>query len=405
MKPQFVLKGIVIGVGGAFAASALAQSSVTLYGSIDTGLAYASSQTSLGSTSGGKSVVKMSQGVWNASKFGFLGTEDLGAGLKTVFRLEGAFNSANGSQQYTNAMFGRSAYVGLTHPAYGALTLGRQYAAYYQALSKYSPTNVLTGYFGAHPGDLDGLDTVYRANNTVEYQSPTLYGLTAYGSYSLGGVPGSFNSGSTWAGALQYELGPMGVAAGFQRTNNSTPGGGPWGADSTMSNNGAELGVSAVTNGYQTAQAQQRFAVDGIYKFNDKWDVSLAYSNVQYIPGLRSAFTDTAIFNTGGIALHWRPIASVDLGAGYSYTRATRANGITSSASYQQYNLSQYYSLSKRTGLYALEAYQRAGGQTLGTPGKSQIISATATVGDGFNATPSSSRSQFAAGIGIVHRF
>jgi predicted porin len=384
---------------------AFAQSSVTLYGSVDTGLSYVSSQTALGSTSSGRSVIKMSQSVWNASKFGFLGSEDLGGGMKTIFRLESAFNSANGSSQYTNAMFGRSAWVGITQPSYGTFTLGRQYAAYYQALSRYSPTNVLTGYFGAHPGDLDGLDTPYRANNTIEYQSPTFNGVTIYGSYSLGGVPGSFNSGSTWAAALQYATGPIGIAAGFQRTNNSTPGGGTWGTDSTMSNNGAQQGVSAITNGYQTAQAQQRLGVVGAFTFNSSWDVSLAYSNVQYIPGIHSAFTDTAIFNTGGIALHLKPAATVDLAAGYSYTRATMANGIRSSAQYQQYNLTQYYSLSKRTGLYAAEGYQRAGGETLGTPGMSQIIIATASVGDGMNATPSSSRSQFAAGIGIVHRF
>lgn len=405
MKVNFVLRGVVMGFGGAVAMSAFAQSSVTLYGSVDTGLAYSSSQTSLGSTSGGKSAILMSQGVWNASKFGLLGTEDLGNGLKTIFRLESGFNSANGGQQFANAMFGRAAYVGLTHPVYGTLTAGRTYAAYYQALSHYSPTNVLSGYFGAHPGDLDGLDTGYRANNTIAYQSSTFHGMTVYGSYSLGGVPGSFNSGSTWDGAFQYEVGPIGAAVAFQRTNNSTPNGGPWGANSTMSNNGAQQGVSAVTNGYQTAQAQQRFAVDGMYKFNSNVDISLVYSNVQYIPRIRSAFTDTAIFNTGGFVLHWKPSVPFDLGFGYSYTRATRANGITSSATYQQFNLSQYYSLSKRTGLYALEAYQRAGGQTLGTGGKVQIINATATIGDGFNGTPSSSKSQFAAGLGIVHRF
>lgn len=401
MASRCIFAGLVIAVPEIV----VAQSSVTLYGSVDTGIAYVSSQTSLGSTSGGRSVVKMSQGVWNASKYGFLGSEDLGGDLKAIFRLEGAFNSANGAQQYTNAMFGRSAYVGLTKPAYGTLTLGRQYAAYYQALSHYSPTTVLTGYFGAHPGDVDGLDTGYRANNTIEYQSPKYLGFTAYGSYSLGGVPGSFNSGSTWAGALQYENGPIGIAAGFQRTNNSSPGGGAWGPDSTMSNNGAEQGVSAITNGYQTAQAQQRLAVDGIYVLNSSWDVSLSYSNVQYIPGIRSLFSDTQIFNTGGIVVHWKPGAALDLGAGYSYTRATKANGIQSSATYQQFNLSQYYSLSKRTGLYALEAYQRAGGQTLGTVGSSQVLNATASIGDGMNGTPSSSRSQFAAGIGIVHRF
>ena len=44
-------------------------------------------------------------------------------------------------------------------------------------------------------------------------------------------------------------------------------------------------------------------------------------------------------------------------------------------------------------------------GKTLGTPGESSIINATATLGDGFQTSPSSSQSQFAAGVGIIHRF
>ncbi|MEW9584009.1 porin, partial [Paraburkholderia sp. DGU8] len=63
-----------------------------------------------------------------------------------------------------------------------------------------------------------------------------------------------------------------------------------------------------------------------------------------------------------------------------------------------------YYSLSKRTGLYALEAYQRANGQTLAGNGKT-IIDATASIGDAQNGSPSSSRSQVAVGVGIIHKF
>lgn len=387
------------------ASPAFAQSSITLYGVVDNGIAYQSSQTTLGSTAGGHASVKMATGVWAGSRFGVKGSEDLGAGTKAVFVLESGLNSANGAQQYTDAMFGRQAWVGFTNPAYGSLTFGRQYASYYQLLSPYSPTNWLTGFFGAHPGDIDGLDTIYRANNTIEYTSPKLYGFTFGGSYSLGGVAGSMNAGSTWTTAIQYANGPLGMAVGFSRINNSTPGGGAFGANSTTSNNGAQAGVSALTNGYQTAQAQQRFAVGASYAFNNAWDVSATYSNVQYIPGAGSKFAQTAIFNTGGIVLHWKPGTAWDLGAGYSFTRATKANGITSAAQYQQFNLSQYYALSKRTGLYALEAYQRANGTILGTNGSGQIIAATATLGDGFNAAPSSTRSQFAAGVGIVHRF
>jgi predicted porin len=405
MKRYEKVKAVVLGTTILGTAPAFAQSAVTLYGVVDNGIGYQSSQTTLGSTTGGRSNTKMVTGVWAGSRFGLKGSEDLGGGTKTIFQLESGFSAASGAQQYTNAEFGRQAWVGLTNSTYGTLTAGRQYASYYQLLSPYSPTTWMTGFYGAHPGDIDGLDTIYRANNTLEYMSPKWYGVTVSGSYSFGGVAGSTNQGSTWSTAIQYAQGPIGVAVGFSRINNSTSGGGAFGADSTTSNGGAQIGVSALTNGYQTAQGQQRIAVGFGYTFSSAWDISAIYSNVQYIPGTGSKFTDTEIWNTGGLVLHWKPLTAWDFGAAYSYTHASEANGITSSAQYQQFNLSQYYSLSKRTGLYALEAYQRANGQTLGTNGKGQIINATATIGDGFQPTPSSSRSQFAAGVGIVHRF
>ncbi len=384
------------------AVPAFAQSSVTLYGIVDDSIGYQSSQAALGSNAGGRSAVKTGAGVWAGNRFGLKGSEDLGGGNRAIFQLESGFNINTGGQQYTNAMFGRQSWVGLTNPNYGTLTLGRQYTAYYTLLSPYSPTNWLTGFYGAHPGDLDQMDTIYRANSSIVYKSPTLYGFTVSGSYSLAGVAGSVNRGATWSGAIQYTNGPFGIAAGVTRLNNSTPGGGAFGADSTTTS-GGQSGVSAVTNGYQTAQAQQRIAVGAGYTFNSAWDVSVTYSNVQYIPGINSTYHSIATFNTVGAVLHWKPILPLDLAAGYAYTRATQSNGIQSNAQYQQFNLSQYYALSTRTGLYALQAYQRANGQTLGTTGR--IINATADIGDGFQSAPSSSRSQFAAGVGIIHRF
>ncbi|MFK4442520.1 putative porin [Caballeronia udeis] len=396
----------ILSVAGAscIASSAFAQSSVTLYGIVDTGLVYANNQASLGSTSGGHSVTKLASGIWAGSRFGLKGAEDLGGGTKAIFQLESGFNLDNGAQQYTNAEFGRQAYVGITNPTYGTFTAGRQYTSYYALLSPYSPTTWLTGYFGAHPGDIDSLDTDFRENNSLVYTSPTFYGLTMSGSYSVGGVAGSFNAGSTWSLALQYINGPFGIAAGLQRINNSTPGGGAWGTDSTT-NSGGQSGVSALTNGYQTAAAQQRVAVTGGYAFTPALDISVTYSNVQYVPGINSKFTDEAVFNTFGTVLHYRAAPAVDLAAGYSYTRATKANGINSAAQYHQFNLSEAYNLSKRTTLYALQAFQVAHGKTLGTAGAGNIIDATATLGDGFQSTPSSSARQFAAGVGIVHRF
>jgi hypothetical protein len=41
----------------------------------------------------------------------------------------------------------------------------------------------------------------------------------------------------------------------------------------------------------------------------------------------------------------------------------------------------------------------------LANNGACNVINAMATTGDGFNSTPSSSRSVVSAGVGIVHRF
>jgi predicted porin len=380
-----------------------AQSSVTLYGVMDNAIAYSNSQTTLGSTTGGKHNIQMAPGTWDGSKFGMRGKEDLGDGFAAVFNLMSRFNSGNGNAQFTNAMFGQQAYVGLTNPAYGTLTLGRQLTSYYWMISSYSPTNWLTGFSGAHPGDLDNFDTIYKTSNTVLYTTPTFYGVTASGSYALGGVPGSVNTGSSWSGGLQYKMGAFGIGAGIERFNNATPGGGAWDPNSSASSAG-EQGVSAVTYGYRTSAAQQRIAVTGGYAFTPNLDLSFSYSNVQYIPGIGSAYKHTAIWNTFGTVLHFRVATVWDLAAGYSYTRASEANGISSGARYQQGSLAEYYSLSKRTGLYMLQAYQRAGGQTLGADGVS-IIPATATIGDGFNSSPSSSRSMVTVAAGMIHRF
>jgi predicted porin len=75
------------------------------------------------------------------------------------------------------------------------------------------------------------------------------------GSYSLGWLPGSFNTGSTWSVALQYLSGPFGLQAGLQRLNNLTPSGSASGADLTTSTGGQSDRVrptAALQQGAQT---------------------------------------------------------------------------------------------------------------------------------------------------------
>lgn len=75
------------------AGPAHAQSSVTLYGTIDAGLDYISNQKS---PAGAGPAYGVQSGNVSTSRWGLRGNEDLGGGLGAVFTLENGFNGANG---------------------------------------------------------------------------------------------------------------------------------------------------------------------------------------------------------------------------------------------------------------------------------------------------------------------
>ncbi|MFM0593192.1 MULTISPECIES: porin [Paraburkholderia] len=375
--------------GALLSAGASAQSSVTLYGVVDNAFAYSSNQR-------GHSNFYMSQGNLQASKFGLLGSEDLGAGTKAIFRLESGFNSLTGAQSSAGYMFNRQAYVGLSNDRYGTVTLGRQYTPYFQMVGALGPTGVLTGATGAHPGDVDALDTTLRLNNSVTYLSPTLAGLQFSAQYGLGGVPGSVASGSQFSAAIRYDYQPFAVAAGYVKLKDIATSG----ALGTFADN------SPVNSGYATARSSQLFAAAARYTLKDLM-IGINYSNVQYAPGSGSLFTGEAVFNTYGVISTYRVAPAVTIGAGYSYTSASKSNGMSDPARYHQISLEQTYNLSTRTTIYALEAYQHAQGKTLiaaGTTGTT-ITDAVAVVGDSQNTTPSSGPSQFVGMVGLRHAF
>lgn len=373
----------------ALSTQAAAQSSVTLYGVVDNAFAYVSNQR-------GHSNFYMSQGNLQASKFGLLGAEDIGGGTKAIFRLESGFNSLTGAQSSAGLIFNRQAYAGLSNDRYGTLTLGRQYTPYFQMVGALGPTGVLTGATGAHPGDLDALDTTLRFNNSVTYTSPTIAGLAFSAQYGLGGVPGSVASGSNFSAAFRYDYKPFAVAVGYFKLRDIA----------TSQSLGSFAINSPVNSGYATAHSAQLLAAAARYTHDDLM-VGVNYSNVQYAPGSRSLFASEAVFNTYGLISTYRFSPAVTVGAGYSYTRASKANGVSDPARYHQISLEQTYNLTTRTTLYAIQAYQLARGKSLiaaGSTGTS-IVDAVAVVGDSQNATPSSGPSQFVGMVGLRHAF
>ncbi len=84
----------------ALAVSAHAQSSVTLYGRLDSGLEYMSGvpagSSATGAATGSTRRFRAESGDWGTSLWGLKGAEDLGGGYKAGFQLEWYLNAVNG---------------------------------------------------------------------------------------------------------------------------------------------------------------------------------------------------------------------------------------------------------------------------------------------------------------------
>jgi len=80
-------------IAAAVSQAANAQSSVTLYGTLDTGIDYISNQKA---ATGGNAAWGLQSGNVSTNRWGLKGAEDLGGGLAAVFDLENGFNIDNG---------------------------------------------------------------------------------------------------------------------------------------------------------------------------------------------------------------------------------------------------------------------------------------------------------------------
>ena len=370
-------------------ANVCAQSNVTIYGVADAAMVYTNNQ-------GGNSNTYMRSGNLSASKIGFQGVEDLGGDLKALFLLESGFELDNGAQSSAGSLFNRQAYLGLQSKAYGTLTAGRQYTPAYLLVGSLASSNITTGATGAHPGDIDSLDTTVRISNSLSYSMPEWRGLQASAQYGFGETAESNSVGSSFGAAVKYSTSPAEFALGYQKLRNGNTSTG-WSSGASGS-----FGISAINQGYASADSAQFITAAARYTVG-KLMVGANASNVQYAAGSRSAFRGTAILNTAGLISSYQLTPHWFLGAAYSDTRATRANGIDSRASYKQLSLEQAYAFSKRTSFYLVEARQLARGQTLGANG--EIVNAVASVGDSQNGSPSSNGGQTVIMAGLKHSF
>ncbi|TKC87826.1 porin [Trinickia terrae] len=378
------------------AGAAQAQSSVTLYGTIDTSLTYVHHADSsgqnlwaLGNASGGD---------LSGTRWGLKGSEDLGGGLKAIFQLENGFDPSSGKLLQGSREFGRQAFVGIDGgDKYGTFTLGRQYDPLVDMVQGITADNYFGSVF-ATAGDVDNYDNSSRTNNAIKYVSPSFSGLQVEGMYALGGVAGQTGSGQTWSLAAAYNNGPISVAAGYfvadntngKRTADSNGDG--WGGTS-----GGTFDGSLINLGYQTAKSINIARIAGQYVAGP-FTFGAGYSNSQYKNDGFSTFTSTEKYNTGQGFANYQATAALLLGLGYSYTKSSG----NTAATYHQISLGADYNLSKRTDVYLVGAYQHASGNTLNATGTA-VVNAEASVGSYGYSSGNNSQELFA--LGLRHKF
>ena len=213
MKKTLLAAALLAG----FAGVAQAETSVTLYGIIDTGIGY----NKIDVDGYKHSRVGMINGVQNGSRWGLRGREDLGDGLRAVFQLESGFDSSTGNSAQGGRLFGRQATVGLASDSWGQIDFGRQ-------------TNIASKYFGsidpfgagfaqANIGHAFSAANTNRYDNMVMYQTPSFSGFQFGAGYSFNAAgSGNFatndNTRAITTG-LRYVNGPLNVALTFDQLN------------------------------------------------------------------------------------------------------------------------------------------------------------------------------------------
>ncbi|MBU9511677.1 porin [Burkholderia multivorans] len=341
-------------VAALFAPVAHAQSAVTLYGLIDAGIAYTNNAN-------GASLWRMTSGPINGSRIGFRGTEDLGGGLKALFVLENGFNANNGALGQDGKLFGRHAYVGLAHDAYGTLTLGRQYDTMVDFVA---PLSATAGDFGdagfAHPFDSDNLNHSLRINNAVKYTSPTVAGVKVGAMYAFSNAT-NFGANRAYSAAVSYTNGPLKLAGAYLQMNGTK---GTTSASAGATDAAEAKGVNQ--GGWSIGADRMRSYGGGIgYTFGPA-TVGFVYTRAQYDNTGAFGSTGQIAFNNFDVNLRYALTPAFSLGAAYVYTDASVSNPDSrhgTDPKWHQIDLQAVYKLSRRTDVYAEAMYQHASGR------------------------------------------
>jgi predicted porin len=320
---------LALAVLGAFAGTASAQSSVTIYGVIDMSIAK--------DNCGAPQVCAVNPGAptgkaWTmqqstTSRLGFRGNEDLGGGLSAQFQIEHRFNPDTGAQNQTPFWNGRS-YVQLSSAAAGAVYMGREYTPAFWIELKSDPfgndgvgqTGATINWAGFYtPDSASGVTTSpqaawagggsARASNTIGYKTPSLGGLTANVAVSLSEAT---QQGRDLGFNVEYAAGPIYAGLGYEKVTDGA-------SDGRQLLNLAvhyNLGFIKPMFYYGKAKAGSTFAGDAY----DDNKVYLLAASAPLGNGLLKIGFSKMSFEHGAETSHKK------LGLGYNYNLSKRTN-------------------------------------------------------------------------------
>lgn len=207
MKRQLLALAVLTVATGAMAQS----SSVTIFGVADVSVAHLSTS--------GKNVSGLANGGNSSSRLGFRGVEELGAGLKAGFWLEGGLTVDDGNA--AGFKFDRRSTISLSGD-FGELRLGRDKTPAYQNLETFhafgdSGMGAINGHSlisGSAAGTPEGSNPK-RVSNSVSYLLPKLSGIYGQATHSFGEQADNSSLSSNTGLRLGYAAGALNMAAAY----------------------------------------------------------------------------------------------------------------------------------------------------------------------------------------------
>lgn len=307
--------------------AAYAQSSVQLYGQVDT---WVGAQK----FPGGNRAWQVAGGGMSTSYWGLKGAEDLGGGYKAIFTLEDFIRPQNGgSGRFTgDAFFSRNAYLGIESP-YGTFTAGRLTTQLFVSTILFNPFvdsfvfspmvyHVYMG-LGMYPPYMTDQGAIGDTcwNNAVQYSTPDFGGLSASVMYGLGNQ--ADGSGQhKYSAQFLYFHGPFAATGVYQYANFNVAGGDLGSLIAGMKNQ------SAAQIGFSYDLKFIKFFAQYMYIKNDVTAGSFHVNTAQ-----------------GGATV---PVGLGSMMASYAYSR----NSGGSDQTRRTWALGYDYPLSKRTDVY-----------------------------------------------------